>query len=123
MNILMSIKPKYAAQIYDGTKVYEIRKRIPTHLSLWDNIFFYESGTGMVTGSAKVAYIISGTPAFLYSQYHNKLGIGYDDYEKYVGKATDVYYIALVDATKFITPLTLHDLDIRRAPQSFCYLR
>lgn len=123
MNILISIKPKYAAQIYNGSKLYEIRKRIPKHLSLWDNIFFYESGTGLITGSAKVASIISGTPARLYSQYQSLLGIEYDAYKKYVGNAINVYYIGLDDAKRFGFPLTLQDFHLKRAPQSFCYLR
>lgn len=118
----MSIKPKYAAQIYDGTKLYEIRKRVPLRLSFGDTIFFYESGTGVITGKAIVDNIISGTPDFLYSKFQNKLGIGYDAYQKYVGDAEIVYYIQLVNATRFSTPLTLQDLGLQRAPQSFCYL-
>lgn len=123
MNILISIKPKYAAQIYDKTKRFEIRKSLPKHISWGGTIFFYESGTGMITGSAVIDCIICGRPAFLYNKYKNKIGIGYDDYNKYVGNATNVYYIGLVYATKFDSPVSLNAFGLKRAPQSFCYLR
>lgn len=123
MKVLMSIKPKYAAQIYDKTKLYEIRKRVPLRLSYGDIIYFYESGTGMITGQAIVDNIIFGKPAFLYSKYQNVLGIDYDAYQEYVGGAYIVSYIGLVQATRFSSPLTLRDFNLKRAPQSFCYLR
>ena len=123
MNILISIKPKYAAQIYDGTKLYEIRKVLPKHFDWGDTIYFYESGTGVITGRAIVDVIVSGEPEYLYKKIQTGLGIGYDDYKKYVSNAKQVYYIGLADATKFNRPLTLHDFDLKRAPQSFCYLR
>lgn len=123
MNILISIKPKYAAEIYHGSKLFEIRKVLPKHLTKGDTIFFYESGTGLITGRAKVYSIICGTPARLYSQYQSLLGIGYDAYKKYVGNAINVYYIGLDDAKRFGFPLTLQDFHLKHAPQSFCYLR
>mgnify|MGYP003289682811 CR=1 FL=1 len=119
----MSIKPKYAAQIYDGTKVYEIRKVLPKQLTWGDTIYFYESSTGVITGKAIVDTIIAGTPDFLYKKVQTGLGIGYDDYKKYVGKVKQVYYIGLADAKRFSSPLTLHNFHLKRAPQSFCYLR
>jgi len=123
MNILISIKPKYAAQIYDKTKRFEIRKRLPKHLSYGDTIYFYESGTGLITGSACVDCLIFGTPDWLYRMHHKKLGIGYNAYQKYVGKAINVYFIKLVHAKRFDTPFTLQEFHLKRAPQSFCYLR
>lgn len=123
MKFLMSIKPEYASQIYNKTKLIEIRKRVPRLLSFGDTIYFYESGTGLITGSANVDGLVFGTPDWLYRLYKSKLGIDYDAYTKYVGNATNVYYIKLVHAKRFDAPYTLREFGFKRAPQSICYLR
>ena len=120
---LLPIHHKYAAAIYDGTKRYEIRKRIP-NLHVGDYVFLYEtSPIQLVTGYFIVDYIFKGKPASLYKQLQKWCGIPWDKYYTYTQGKEIVYWLYCHNPRKFTTPITLMDLGINYCPQSWVKLR
>lgn len=120
---LLPIHHKYAAAIYDGTKRYEIRRRIP-NLKVGDYVFLYEtSPIQLVTGYFIVDYIFKGNPASLYKQLQKWCGIPEDKYSTYTQSKEIVYWLYCHDRRKFTTPITLMDLGINYHPQTWIKLQ
>lgn len=119
---LLPIHHKYATAIYDGTKRYEIRKRIP-NLKVGDYIFLYEtSPIQLVTGYFIVDYIFKGNPTSLYLLLQKWCGIPRDKYYNYTQGKEIVYWLYCLNPRKFPYPIKLLDFGVNYYPQSWVKL-
>ena len=89
-SILISIKPEYVERIFNGSKKYEYRRRLPK-----DNIdkivIYCTTPVKAVIGEVSVIKTISDTPGKLWGQTKDFAGISkekYFEYFRYKEKAT-----------------------------------
>ena len=120
-SILLSIKPTYSKQILDGIKRYEYRKRIcKKHI---ERIIIYESyPTKKVVGEAQVVSKMSMNKNELWYLTKDYAGISKDTYMAYfknsdIGCAYQLGYVI-----RYSKGISLEELGVSKAPQSFIYL-
>lgn len=119
-NWLITIKEPYLHRIVDGTKLYEIRTRVPSSLKRGDTIFVVQSGSsGKIVISFDVAGIYRYTPSFIWAAYWRGLGIKLLDYQSYTRDRRYVYMIEVQNVRKFDNCPNICDISMKRAPQWF----
>lgn len=113
--ILMSIKTKYANQIFNGTKKYEYRRRSIGEKNLGKKIFIYSSEKERaIVGYIVVDKIIGGTSNYVLEQTEN---INNKDIINYFKDCTKCYALKISEAVKFENPISL--VDIREKQEKF----
>ena len=121
--VLISIKPKYAKQIFEGTKKYELRKNLWS-LGTKNIIIVYASeGCKFIMGEFKTTKIIEDTPINIWNKYQDDLGITKEKFFEYFKNKEVAYAIRVDNYIKYDEPRLLSDINIRRAPQSYMYLK
>ena len=124
MDVLLSVKPKFAYEIVSGTKRYELRKRI-FNTNKVNRIYIYSSSPEMrIIGSFKVGTVLRDHPDKLWEMVKNDSGIDYQTYSNYFKGKKEGYAIQ-IDDLKVLDP----PIDPREgnpdfiAPQSYQYIR
>lgn len=122
MKILMSIKTEYANKIFDGIKLYELRKK-PLKENV-DTIVVYSSGkTKKIIGEFKIEKIIKDSPDKIWDLGEEVLGIDLKSFYEYFKHSKYAYAIKVKKIIKYNLPKDLSDFGIKKAPQSFCYIK
>jgi predicted transcriptional regulator len=122
--ILLSIKPKYAEKILNGTKKWEFRRNVPLH-DVESIVFYVSSPVKRVVAEVQVKgqYFHTILTMWRMLQDHEALvGISEDEYFRYFNGCDLAYVFALGKITKFEPYKTLEDFGVSCAPQNFCYL-
>lgn len=124
--ILMSIKPKYAAQIIRGSKTIELR-RVAPNLNKSTVILIYESApVKAITGYAFISGITKSSPSETWAQYAGETQISKPEFDEYYQGADQAFAIHLKEAARLLEPISLADLRseqiLSNPPQSYCYL-
>lgn len=122
MKILMSIKPKFVKQILAGTKLFELRKR-NFKLEVKTVIIYESSPTKKIVGEFIIDKIIRDTPQKIYLDYSEKLGISKKEYFEYFRNINVAYAIKIKKVIKYEKELTLSDFNVKKAPQSYQYIK
>ena len=139
MNIILSIKPKWARQIYEGEKTIEWRKIVPSclfpiHLSHEKlTVYLYETtpvkkvtGYFICNGVARVNF---SEPPFEGAEICDEAKkiikegcIPLEDLKKYKGEKSVLYGMKVFYPHKFtFKPMEITQFNIKRAPQNWCY--
>ena len=122
MKIIMSIKTEYANKIFDGIKLYELRKK-PLKENV-DTIIVYSSGkVKKVIGEFKIEKIIKNSPDRIWDLGEEVLGIDKKSFYEYFKHSEYAYAIKVKDVIKYNLPKDLSDFGIKKAPQSFCFIK
>lgn len=119
--MLLSINPEYVESILAGTKLYEYRKfRCRDDV---DKIIIYATAPQkQVVAEAEIEYIVEGEILNVWHQTKKYSGITYSFFRKYYkGKKKAIAY-RLKNVTVYDKPLSLKDLGVSCALQSYCYL-
>jgi type I restriction enzyme S subunit len=123
MNVLLSIRPKYAEAITQGRKSFEFRRSIFKYQSV-ERVYLYATRpTSKVVGSFKVGEIICGEPKLLWEDLGRLSGVSSREFFRYF-KDTDVgFAIEIKHLDVFQTPVD-PSLFIQgfRPPRSFKYI-
>lgn len=125
--LLLSIRPRFARAIFDGTKSVELR-RIKPRLSAGDRVVVYESSpTCAVVGNLTVEQVRSATPATLWREVGGISGLTRSEFLRYFEDVSTGYAI-LIGGKKRLrqaVPLSILRQAVPgfRPPQSFHYLR
>lgn len=123
--LLMSIRPKYAAQIFDGTKTVELR-RVRPRLTAGDLVLVYASSpVKALLGAFEVSRVISAPPSKLWNQVGTKTGTTRQEFDDYFDEADLGYGIVLRRTWRMARPMGLSKLRERHSigpPQSYHYL-
>jgi predicted transcriptional regulator len=128
MKILLSIKPKYAARILDGTKRYEYRKRPPKNQVFLTQqtltvLLYATKPVGLVVGEFEILDIVERLPLTLWSMTKDGAGITREEYLEYFQHLGEpAYALHVLRYERYGNPLTLKDLGIKRPPLSFMYI-
>ena len=126
MNIILSIKPKWAEKIYSGEKTIEWRKNAPKNADDHSIIFLYETApickvTGCMRFDGATAYDFIHLPIVPRQVLKLSGCVQQKDLDKYQGKSKEIYAWRFYGAFKFIIPKTLEEFSLKRPPQSWCY--
>jgi predicted transcriptional regulator len=123
--LLLSVRPRYAHAILNGTKTAEIRRQRPAVRSGTLVIIYATKPVGAIVGTARISGISSGKPADMWEQYQRSTGVTKAEYEAYLAGAETAYLLFLRRVQRLEPLLTLEQ--IRSAttfqpPQSYRYL-
>lgn len=105
-DVLISIHPKYAAAIVDGSKTVEIRRRFPrmaNHTRLW---IYATMPIGAIIGTAYIEQIERNTPNIIWDNWGSKTGISRTIYNEYLEGVNSAVAVLLMNVSE-ITPITL----------------
>lgn len=116
--VLMSIKPAYAAAIFDGTKTVELRRRRPSFETGTCVVVYSSSPKKAVCGTFKAGGVISDKPDDLWDLVGDRSGVDRDTFDAYFAGTTTAYAIE-VESPIAIAPIPLGF----RPPQSYLFLR
>jgi type I restriction enzyme S subunit len=122
MNVLLSVKPKYAAKIVKGEKKYEFRKRIFTRKDI-EQIYIYSTSlVSKIIGAITIKGILEGSPAKIWGKCSFYSGMTEEEYFCYFKDKENTFAIEIKDVkvfTEIVDPYMIFDKFI--PPQSFCY--
>lgn len=122
MDALFSIKPYYAAQIFSGTKKYELRK-IRCKRPIKRMYIYVTAPVCAVLGECIVETVLQDSPDFLWKTVSLYSGISEKDYFKYFEGAKKAVAYKLVKVLQYEKPKKLDYFNLKTPPQSFCYVR
>lgn len=120
--VLLSIKPKFAHKIFEGTKKFEYRKQVFKDISVKKVIVYSSSPEQKVIGEFEIETILGDTPDKIWKQTRLHAGISREFYDEYFRGRDKAYAIKISTARKYRKPRTLADYGLRSAPQSFAYV-
>lgn len=133
MNIILSIKPKYAELIYSGKKTIEWRHTYPEKFfKLRDRVYIYETApVRRVTGYFRVNPIIDPIilekesfkfiSPYMEKQIENWGQVSIDELKKYAERSI-VYGWHIIKAERYVVKVHLNWFNLKRPPQSWQYL-
>ena len=124
--LLLSIQPKYANLIFEGTKTIELR-RVRPRVAQGDFVLIYVSSPDKVLlGNCQVEQVIGNSPKMLWNLVRDKSGLKKADFLEYFEGVSTGYAIVLNQVQKFNQPILLSQLQQALAgfhpPQSYRYL-
>ena len=123
--LLMSIKTKYADQIFSGTKEYEFRRKSIGEKNCHKKIYIYSSEKEKsIVGYIIVDKILNGNLKkiqLLTNSFNNK------GMEIYFNGCDECYALHIIEYHKFIKPIELKDIKSQYkkfvVPQFYRYIR
>lgn len=119
--MLLSINPEYVESIFRGTKLFEYRK-FRCRADVNKIIIYATAPWKRVVGEAEIEYIVEDDVLSVWQQTKHYSGITYAFFRKYYkGKDTAVAY-RLKNVIIYDEPMSLQDLGVSCAPQSYRYL-
>jgi type I restriction enzyme S subunit len=124
MNVILSIRPKYAELILSGAKRYEFRKSIFSNKHI-DEAYIYEtSPIKKIIGAFNIGNIIRDSPNDLWDQFGHLSGMNEADFFDYFQDIKIGFAIEIKNVEIFGPPLDPKEqIPGFNPPQSFCYLK
>ena len=125
-SLLISIRPKYADQIFNGQKKVELR-RVKPRVSSGDTVLVYvTSPTKALLGAFEVDKVVESSPNRLWSKVANIAGISKEEFIDYYEGTEKAYGIFIKKSWHLETPLALSNLKTKwenfHPPQSYRYV-
>lgn len=127
LGVLLSVRPRFASALLDGSKTVELRRR-RAHIADGALCLLYASSpTCALVGALRVATTDVGSAETLWSRYADAMGLAREEYERYLDGAAQPCAIVVAATASFAQPVRLADLRRRSrafvAPQSYRFLR
>lgn len=124
--VLISIRSKFVRAILDGTKTFELRRKVPRHAAGLDVIVYSSGGDKAIMARARVSQVATGTPESIWSQYAVHLGVTRQEFDEYFLGTEVAHALKLEDVTASRRPVPLTELRADHGlepPQSWRYLQ
>ncbi len=121
MNVLLSIKPKYARAILAGEKKVEFRKsRFAKEV---EKVYIYSSSPDQkILGYFIIENIVADTPEKLWKKFKNVGSITKADFFEYFLNKDVAYAIKIKSCKKYKSPINPKEIFKKfTAPQSYIY--
>lgn len=119
---IFSIHPHFANMILSGEKKFEFR-RIPAKRDIDKMLIYATAPFCAVVGEVQVLDLHSACPATLWEVTRHFAGITSDQYEQYFAGCHQAYAYRLALPIRYSVSEPLSLYGIKRAPQSFCYVK
>ncbi|MET4703344.1 ASCH domain-containing protein [Frigoribacterium sp. UYMn621] len=117
----MAIHPVYAEAILDGTKKVEFRKRRLAEdiRTVW---IYATAPVQRIVGEFHIGETVVDSPETIWSSFGAVGIIEHSEYQSYFAEKTEAVAFVVQGATRYETPVALHELEPRPSiPQSFSY--
>ena len=122
-NVLLSIKPRYAEAIMNGSKRYEFRKSVFRSDAVRDVFVYSTSPIQMIVGAFRMGKVIRDGPQNLWRMLHEYAGIDERDFFQYFEGRYKGFAIEVRSPQEFGDPIDPWALDPDFVPpQSFRYV-
>jgi predicted transcriptional regulator len=122
MYVLLSVKPRFAKDIFSGIKKYEFRKTIFTRQDIKKVVVYASSPIKSVIGEFEIDKIIHDDIDALWTQTKSGAGTSEELFLEYFSNKSKGYAIKIKSQKKYDSPLSLNSLRVSVPPQSFRYL-
>jgi predicted transcriptional regulator len=124
--VLLSIRPQYVDQIFNGTKTVELR-RVRPRVEAGDLVVVYSSGSQKsLVGAFQIAEVLAISPGSIWRRFGSKTGISKAELDRYFEGLAVGFAIEVGRTWKLASPVHLSALRRLRggfhAPQSYRYL-
>lgn len=119
--ILLAIKPEYVARIFNQTKLYEFRKKIPQKPVNTVVVYATEPEHSIV-GEFEVKEVLTMKPTPLWEMTKDSAGITRAKYRQYFHGCKMAYAYRIGTIILYEKPKSFEELGIKQPPQSFVYL-
>lgn len=124
MKVLLSIKPEFAARIFDGTKRFEFRRSVFRDRSIRTVVVYVTRPVGMIVGEFDVAGIITETPDCLWERTWAHAGISREFFDSYFEGRESANAIEVAEVRRFGSPIEPNAaMPNFVPPQSYMYIR
>lgn len=123
--LLLSLRPRFAQAILDGTKTVELRRTRVSALPGTLLILYASSPVMAVVGVATMADRDTASPSTIWQRYRNRLGLSRTEFYEYFAGAEQATALSIVAPRMLPEPLTLNRLRTHSAfqpPQSYRYI-
>jgi predicted transcriptional regulator len=125
-SLLLSIRPKYAAQIFSGEKTVELR-RVKPKITKGDTVLVYVSSpTKALLGAFEVDEVVESSPVNLWEKVQNIAGITEAEFISYYVGSDKAYGIFIKKSWHLDAPLALSNMKKKwenfHPPQSYRYV-
>lgn len=122
MKVLLSIKPEFVHEIFQGRKKFEYRKNIfSKHVT--KVIVYSTKPEGMIVGEFSIKSILQYTPKELWNRTHNDSGISKQFFDEYFEGRDKGYALQIENPVLYDKPIDPFKVfDVFVAPQSFRYI-
>ena len=131
MEIIMSIKPKWCEDIFNGKKRYEVRKTIPKNMKTNTKVYVCQSGSGGVVGEFTAIKVFKFPGPCVEPEYYQSIEwlflagtcLTSRQLLDYLGDAKYFYEIVIKNPVIYETPIPLSEFGLNRPPVSWCYAK
>lgn len=125
--VLLSVRPRFAAALLDGSKTVEVRRRRARIADDALCLLYASSPTCALVGAIRVATTDTASPEALWARHGTAMGLDRDEYDAYLAGASQPCAIIVAATTTFVHPVRLSELRRRFGsfvtPQSYRFLR
>lgn len=122
MKVLLSIKPKYADLIFEGTKKYEFRRTIFKNAEIKTIVVYASSPVQKVIGEFEIETILNEDIVSLWKKTKKYAGIDEEYFYQYFNCKEKGFAIKIKNFKRYRKPLCLKEDFNLLPPQSFLYL-
>jgi len=123
MKVLLSIKPKFAKEIFSGHKKYEYRKVIFKRREIKTVVLYATMPVGKIVGEFEIDSILEETPLEIWNKTKDYSGITEDFFFSYYKGKDKSFAIKIKSFVQYRIPVCPYSLFPNfKAPQSFQYI-
>lgn len=122
MRVLLSIKPKFAELIFNGSKKFEYRKSIFKNKNIKTIVVYASSPMQKVIGEFEIDQILNRELPELWDITKEHAGIEESYFYEYFSEKENGYAIKIKEVKRYDVPLSLKENFNVTPPQSFLYL-
>lgn len=122
MRVLLSIKPKFAELIFNGSKKFEFRRTIFKNKNIKTVVVYASSPMQKVIGEFDIDLIINENIDVLWDLTKDGAGIEKDYFYEYFSERIKGYAIKIKMVKRYDEPLSLKNDFKINPPQSFVYI-
>lgn len=123
MKVLLSIKPEFVKKIFSSEKRYEFRKVIFKNKDIKTIVIYASSPVSKIVGEFTIETVIQDSPETIWKLTRDYAGVGENYFKKYFKGKNKAYAIKVKRCIQYQQPISLSSIGVKRAPQSFMYLK
>ena len=122
MKVLLSIKPQYVEQIFNGSKKFEYRKSIFKNKDITTIVVYATMPVGKIVGEFEIKNILQEHPAEIWKKTKKYAGVTEEFYDKYFSGRDKAYAIEIKSLNKYKIAICPYINKKFVAPQSLKYI-
>ena len=119
--ILISINPEYVDKIFDGSKKFEYRTKLPNK-NVDKLVIYCTAPVKKVVGEVDVIGVLQENPKTLWKKTKNQSGTKLEYYKNYFKNKDSACAYVLGKTKRYAKPKKIEDYGFDNPPQSFFYL-